>query len=63
MCVLCVCVQVRVPTLQQRCDHSATGVNLSSGVIEVVLFGGSTVNFKTMADTIVLRFGEQCWCV
>ena len=60
-------VQVTVPGLQSRCQHSATAFNLSPGLIEVVLFGGYSewpCNYKSycdimpMANTTVLRFGE-----
>ena len=62
-----VCMQVKVPSLQSRCEHSATAFSLSPGLTEVTLFGGYSEfpsNFMCNADitpianTTVLRFGE-----
>ena len=49
------------PSLQSRCQHSATALSLSchQGLIEVTLFGGtSDVTCTPIANTTVLRFGE-----
>ena len=60
-------VQVTVPSLQSRCDHSATAFNLSPGLTEVTIFGGfsewpshvkSLDDITPIANTTVLRFGE-----
>ena len=60
-------MQVTVPGLQSRCEHSATVFSLSPGLNEVVIFGGYSEwpsNLKSFADitpiasTTVLRFGE-----
>ena len=60
-------MQVKVPSLQSRCTHSATAFNLSPGLIEVILFGGysewpsnlkSAADITPIANTTVLRFGE-----
>ena len=62
-------VQVTVPSLQSRCDHSATVFSLSPGLTEVTLFGGFSEWYKFAADltpianTTVLRFGEYTSCV
>ena len=51
-------VQVTVPTLQHRRNHSATAFSLSPGLVEVILFGGEDSNYKLTANTTVLRFGK-----
>ena len=60
-------MQVTVPGLQSRSQHSATVFSLSPGLNEVVIFGGYSElpsNYKSHADlthianTTVLRFGE-----
>ena len=70
-------MQVKIPSLQSRCSHSATAFSLSPELTEVTLFGGYSEwpsNFKSDADitpianTTVLRFGEYtsfgvCICV
>ena len=65
-------VQVTVPSLQSRSDHSATAFNLSPGLTEVTLFGGysewpsnpkSLDDVTPIANTTVLRFGEYTSCV
>ena len=65
-------VQVTVPSLQSRSEHSATAFNLSPRLTEVTLFGGFSKwpqNYKSLADltpianTTVLRFGECTSCV
>ena len=65
---LVVCIQVNVPSLQSRFDHSAAAFSLSPGLTEVTIFGGCPEypsNFKSYADlpqvanTTVLRFGES----
>lgn len=72
ICLNCTNVQVDVPSVQARCDHSATVFCLSPGVMEVTLFGGcpewpSNVNshadFPQIAKTAVLRFGEHRYLV
>ena len=52
-------VQVGVPTVQSRYDHSATAFSLSPGLREVILFGGLTSLSQSdvIAETTVLRFG------
>ena len=70
--IVCVYVlQVKVPHLQTRCWHSATSFTLTSGLTEVVLFGGCTerpkdaktdADFPRIADTTVLQFGESTSC-
>ena len=51
-----------MPGLEARYAHCATPYSLSSGINEIVIFGGSTkyptstVDF--LADTTVLKFGE-----
>ena len=64
-------VQVTVPSLQSRCEHSATAFNLSPGLTEVTLFGGYSEwpsnpkyveDFTPIANTTVLRFGEYTSC-
>ena len=65
-------VQVTVPSLQSRCEHSATVFSLSPGLTEVTLFGGLSgfpcnpmfaEDFTPIANTTVLRFGEYTSCV
>ena len=58
-------VQVTVPSLQSRYDHSATAFSLSPGLTEVTIFGGCPnvpsnpyVDLPQIAKTTVLRFGE-----
>lgn len=60
-------MQIEIPSLQSRCDHSATAFNLFPGLTEVVLFGGcpifpkecrSDAYLPQIAETTVLRFGE-----
>ena len=56
-------VQVTVPSLQSRIDHSATSFSLSPGLTEVTIFGGcsnwSSADLPQIANTTVLRFGES----
>ena len=61
-------VQVTVPSLQSRFNHSATAFSLSPGLTEVTIFGGcpnvpsnikSDADFSQIANTTVLRFGES----
>ena len=61
-------VQVTVPSLQSRFNHSATAFSLSPGLTEVTIFGGcpnvprnakSDAELAQMANTTVLRFGES----
>ena len=65
-------VQVNVPSLQSRFDHSAAAFSLSPGLTEVTIFGGcpewpsnskSEADLPLMANTTVLRFGESTSCV
>ena len=63
-------MQVTVPGLQSRCQHSATDFNLSPNLIEVFIFGGfsewpskSAEDVTPIANTTVLRFGEYTSCV
>ena len=65
-------VQVTVPSLQSRSDHSATAFSLGPGQTEITLFGGysewpsnlkSFDDFTLIANTTVLRFGEYTSCV
>ena len=55
-------VQVTVPTLQGRYNHSATAISLSPGLVEVILFGGGYSFNEPIANTTVLRFGECVSC-
>jgi hypothetical protein len=50
--------QVKVAGLKRRRYHSAASCYISSGLSEVVLFGGLDESYHTLADTTVLRFGE-----
>ena len=71
--MLCVVnVQVKLPGLQSRFDHTAAAFILSPGVTEVTIFGGCPEwpnNYRSAADlsqiaiTTVLRFGEYTSCV
>ena len=60
-CAVVLHVQVTVPTLQDRCNHSATAISLSPGLVEVILFGGESI-YISIANTRVLRFGECVSC-
>ena len=60
-------VQVKIPCLQSRFDHSAAAFSLSPRLTEVTIFGGCPEvprNYRTpagppqIANTTVLRFGE-----
>ena len=53
-------VQVRVPGLQARFQHSAAAISLAPGVVEVTIFGGF-FGSSTLANTTVLRFGELAY--
>ena len=78
--VLCACVltfwcatrvQVKATGLKRRRLHSATSCCISSGLNEIILFGGqdkyipalgqtiANASDHTLADTTVLRFGES----
>ena len=63
-----VCVQVKIPSLQQRCLHSCMSCHLTPGLVEVIIFGGSrskqdaipkTDSIYCLGNTTVLRFGES----
>ena len=65
-------MQVNVPSLQTRCDHSAAAFSLGPGLTEVTIFGGcpewpsnlkSEADLPQMANITVLRFGESTSCV
>ena len=56
-------MQVTVPTLKSRSDHSATAFSLSPGLTEVIIFGGLDRYNEYLANTTVLRFGESTSCV
>ena len=51
-----------MPSLKARYGHCAAAYILSPGIIEIVIFGGTTRNAPNIggiiADTTVLRFGE-----
>ena len=51
-----------MPELKARFAHCAAAYNLSPGIAEIVIFGGTTrYPLKIgdlIADTTVLRFGE-----
>ena len=54
-------VQVKVSGLQPRAYHSATSFSLSSGLTEVVIFGGTKDDIfdaKDLADTCLLQFSK-----
>ena len=71
--MLCVVnVQVKLPGLQARFDHSAAAFHLSPGMTEVTIFGGCPewpskyrrdADLSPIANTTVLRFGEYTSCV
>ena len=56
-----------MPGLMARFSHCAAAYSLSSGITEIVIFGGTSIypantdNFT--ADTTVLRFGECYICL
>ena len=56
-------MQVTVPTLESRSNHSATAFSLSLGLTEVIIFGGFDEDDTDLANTTVLRFGESTSCV
>ena len=56
-------MQVTVPTLKSRSDHSATSFSLCPGLTEVIVFGGFDDDDEYLANTTVLRFGESTSCV
>ena len=43
--------------LIQRRGHGAATFTVNSDCVEVILFGGD-YKYSTIADTIILRFGE-----
>ena len=65
--MLCLHVQIKVPSFQSRCNHTADVFHFSARLAEVILFGGIPVypknpkfnaDFSMIAQTTVLRFGE-----
>ena len=60
-------VQVKVPSLQARCHHSAAAFSLSPGLTEVTVFGGIPewprfiADIPQIANTTVLQFGESIY--
>ena len=53
-------VQVEVPGLQARYGHGAAVFsNAPYPTSIIVLFGGIDINWKLMANTTVLEFGES----
>ena len=65
--MLCVHVQIKVPSLQSRFWHTADVFHFNARLAEVILFGGipevpknykSVTDFQMIAQTTVLRFGE-----
>ncbi len=68
-------MQVDVPGLQARFNHSATAFSLCPGLMEVTLFGGcpqwpsidadvpQMADLPQIANTIVLRFSEFTSCI
>ena len=59
--------QIKVPSLQSRCYHTADVFHFSARLAEVILFGGIPevpknakydTDFPMIAQTTVLRFGE-----
>ena len=65
--MLCVHVQIKVPSLQSRYRHTADVFHFNARLADVILFGGipevpknykSSADFPMIAQTTVLRFGE-----
>ena len=60
-------MQVPVPNLQPRYGHCVAAFNVSPGITEAVLFGGSAVfpanSNNIIADTTVVGFGEYTVCL
>ena len=59
--------QIKVPSLQSRCYHTADVFHFSARLAEVILFGGVPewpknakydADLRMIAQTTVLRFGE-----
>ena len=59
--VLCIlCLQVTPPeSVTPRYWHSITATSLGPGLTEVLVFGGKLENYTTVAETTILRFGEE----
>ena len=64
--MLCLHVQIKVPSLWSRCNHTADVFHFSARLAEVILFGGIPEYLKNakyaddypmIAQTTVLRFG------
>lgn len=51
-------VQVKVPSFQSRCYHSAGVSNTSPELTEVIIFGGAGTDTLNIANTTVLKFGK-----
>ena len=60
--------QIKVPSLQARCYHSATVIPHTPTLMEVVLFGGcpewpqcakTDADHSQIGNTVVLQFGES----
>ncbi len=60
-CIITLCLQVTPPeSVTPRCVHSITATSLGPGLTEVLVFGGKqTFLGNPIADTTILRFGEQ----
>ena len=65
--MLCVHVQIKVPSIQSRWKHTADVFHFNARLADVILFGGvpevpkiwkSPADFPMIAQTTVLRFGE-----
>ena len=65
--MLCVHVQIKVPSLQSRYRHTADVFHFNARLADVILFGGvpevprnakSAADLPMIAQTTVLRFGE-----
>ncbi len=59
--VLFLCLQVTPPeSMTPRYWHSITATSLGPGLTEVLVFGGSRERLgRPIAETTILRFGEQ----
>ncbi len=59
-CIITLCLQVTPPeSVTPRWAHSITATSLGPGLTEVLVFGGMLENRRTVAETTILRFGEQ----
>ncbi len=58
--VFFVSMQVTPPeSMTPRYWHSITATSLGPGLTEVLVFGGKQEDYTTVAETTILRFGEQ----